>query len=187
MGVGAYACRRLGVTIIIIIIDLEEWVALAEGPLGGPAAERGTPHRASPPLGARVGAHRATPRFMGPLVAHSGDPETDEPQDGTRWSPRPLLPDCEPSPLGEDPDDPSDIALPQPDPLGAAALRAAWRPDLGEELDEGQQRRLLALLAAHPDTFAFDLTELGRTSLVVHEIDTGDAPPQKQAAHSTRF
>ena len=48
-------------------------------------------------------------------------------------------------------------------------------------LDLAESMQLERLLSEHSDLFAKSPTELGKTSLVCHKIDTGDARPIKQA------
>lgn len=50
-----------------------------------------------------------------------------------------------------------------------------------EMLSAEQQQMLLELLHKHESVFAKSPTDLGRTSLIQHEIDTGDARPIRQA------
>lgn len=50
-----------------------------------------------------------------------------------------------------------------------------------------QIEKLESLLLNSVDVFALDDSELGRTSLVKHSIDTGDHPPIKQQSCRTLF
>ena len=45
------------------------------------------------------------------------------------------------------------------------------------------KEKLQQLLDAYPDLFASKLSELGRTNLVEHHIDTGDSPPKASRAY----
>ena len=47
-------------------------------------------------------------------------------------------------------------------------------------LDTGERQRLTALLDKHKKSFAMSADDYGRTSIVRHAIDTGDAAPIKQ-------
>ena len=56
-----------------------------------------------------------------------------------------------------------------------------------EHLSEKQKRTLNDLLLKHADTFALNTTELGKTELMSHYIDTGDHPPIRQPLRRTPF
>nr|XP_054775482.1 uncharacterized protein LOC129283934 [Lytechinus pictus] len=63
----------------------------------------------------------------------------------------------------------------------------SWSDDLQslyqkscERLDQDTQNELSKLLDKHSSTFASSSTDVGRTSIVQHNIDTGDAVPIKQ-------
>ena len=62
-----------------------------------------------------------------------------------------------------------------------------WSPDLIHlyerscgDLNSSEKRQLFDLFEKHKSTFASSPTDLGRTSIVQHTIDTGDAAPIKQ-------
>ncbi|KAJ8417422.1 hypothetical protein AAFF_G00286490 [Aldrovandia affinis] len=59
-----------------------------------------------------------------------------------------------------------------------AAVREVWRKNC-DGLDPQQQGQLWQLLRDFQDSFAMSEGEVGRTELVQHDIDTGDAPPIK--------
>ncbi|KAJ8358231.1 hypothetical protein AAFF_G00021430 [Aldrovandia affinis] len=59
-----------------------------------------------------------------------------------------------------------------------AAVREVWRKNC-DGLDPQQQGQLWQLLLDFRDSFAMSEGEVGRTELVQHDIDTGDAPPIK--------
>ena len=46
-----------------------------------------------------------------------------------------------------------------------------------EHLTDAQQSQLYSLLLSYADLFALNEEELGRTGIIKHHIDTGDAPP----------
>lgn len=50
----------------------------------------------------------------------------------------------------------------------------------GADLTHSQKAKLSAFLGRNRDVFAMNLSELGKTTAQYHNIDTGDAPPQKQ-------
>ena len=56
-----------------------------------------------------------------------------------------------------------------------------------ENLSGEHQRTLKDLLAKHSDTYALNPTELGKTELMSHHIDTGDHPPIRQPLRRTPF
>ena len=56
-----------------------------------------------------------------------------------------------------------------------------------EHLSEDHQRTLKDLLVKHSDIFALNPTELGKTELMSHHIDTGDHPPTRQPLRRTPF
>ena len=56
-----------------------------------------------------------------------------------------------------------------------------------EHLPEEHQRTLKDLLVKHSDIFALNATELGKTELMSHHIDTGDHPPIRQPLRKTPF
>ena len=59
-------------------------------------------------------------------------------------------------------------------------------PDLSDSvLDEGDRIKFRNLFKKCRDVFAFSNDQLGRTSLVQHVIDTGDAMPIKQRPYCT--
>ena len=51
-----------------------------------------------------------------------------------------------------------------------------------KDLDLGQRKDLANLLSEFSDVFAASSSDLGRTDVVRHEIDTGDARPIRQPA-----
>ena len=51
-----------------------------------------------------------------------------------------------------------------------------------KDLDPGQRKDLVNLLSEFSDVFAASPSDLGRTDVVRHEIDTGDARPIRQPA-----
>ena len=53
------------------------------------------------------------------------------------------------------------------------------------KLNSGETDKLKALLLKFSDVFALDDSELGRTSVVCHSIDTGDRKPIKQQPYRT--
>ncbi|KAJ8416517.1 hypothetical protein AAFF_G00358050 [Aldrovandia affinis] len=59
-----------------------------------------------------------------------------------------------------------------------AVVREVWRKNC-DGLDPQQQGQLWQLLRDFQDSFAMSEGEVGRTELVQHDIDTGDAPPIK--------
>ena len=59
-------------------------------------------------------------------------------------------------------------------------LKALYEQSCGGMQSQCEKNRLAALLAKHKHTFATSSSDLGRTSLVQHTIDTGDAQPIKQ-------
>ncbi|KAJ8362265.1 hypothetical protein AAFF_G00386650 [Aldrovandia affinis] len=59
-----------------------------------------------------------------------------------------------------------------------AAVREVWRKNC-DGLDPQQQGQLWQLLRDFQDSFAMSEGEVGRTELVQHDIDTGDAPAIK--------
>ncbi|KAJ8383354.1 hypothetical protein AAFF_G00221440 [Aldrovandia affinis] len=59
-----------------------------------------------------------------------------------------------------------------------AAVREVWRKNC-DGLDPQQQGQLWQLLLDFQDSFTMSEGEVGRTELVQHDIDTGDAPPIK--------
>ena len=56
-----------------------------------------------------------------------------------------------------------------------------------EHVSEEQQRTLKDLLLKHSDMFALNGTELGKTELISHHIDTGDHPPIHQPLRRMPF
>ena len=50
------------------------------------------------------------------------------------------------------------------------------------ELDPNQQQQLYKLLLHFHDVFAVDQHDLGHTTAIQHQIDTGDSPPIRQRA-----
>ena len=50
------------------------------------------------------------------------------------------------------------------------------------ELDPNQQQQLYKLLLHFHDVFATDQYDLGHTTVIQHQIDTGDLPPIRQCA-----
>ena len=63
------------------------------------------------------------------------------------------------------------------DTLGTSGLR----------LPAGERDFLQSLLVEFADLFALDNTELGRTSVVAHQINTGDSRPIKQYPRHVPF
>ena len=59
--------------------------------------------------------------------------------------------------------------------------------DLEVTLTEGEKGKLRNLVIEYSDVFAKDPSELGRTNVVQHTIDTGTHPPIKQLPHRTPF
>ena len=59
--------------------------------------------------------------------------------------------------------------------------------DVDMDLTEAETQRVRELLGEHRDVFATKDVPFGRTTLVQHEIDTGDTPPIKQAVRRTPF
>ena len=59
--------------------------------------------------------------------------------------------------------------------------------DLEVTLTEGEKGKLRNLIIEYSDVFAKDPSELGRTNVVQHTIDTGTHPPIKQLPHRTPF
>ena len=59
--------------------------------------------------------------------------------------------------------------------------------DLEVTLIEGEKGKLRNLVIKYNDVFAKDPSELGRTNVVQHTIDTGTHPPIKQLPHRTPF
>ena len=57
-----------------------------------------------------------------------------------------------------------------------SVVQRIWQANK-EGLDAQQSEQLKALLWEFKDTFAADITDVGRTPLVAHDIDTGDARP----------
>ena len=51
-----------------------------------------------------------------------------------------------------------------------------------KDLDPGQRKDLANFLSEFSDAFAVSPSDLGRTDVVRHEIDTGDARPIRQTA-----
>ena len=49
-----------------------------------------------------------------------------------------------------------------------------------EDLTQAQREQLYAVLLEYADVFADDSADLGRTELLQHHIETGDAPPIRQ-------
>lgn len=73
---------------------------------------------------------------------------------------------------------------PENPPAGGEDLKDAI--DLTEaDLTTDQRQRLLVLLGSYRDVFALTPKELGRTSEVMHVIDTGDARPFRLRAYRT--
>lgn len=56
-----------------------------------------------------------------------------------------------------------------------------------ENLDQTERNQLKSLLIKHSDVFASSSSDLGRTSVVKHRIDTGDNPPAKQRPRRPPF
>ena len=50
----------------------------------------------------------------------------------------------------------------------------------GDQLSESEQEQLLALLMEYQDVFATSSSDLGRTGMIKHSIDTGKSPPIRQ-------
>ena len=59
--------------------------------------------------------------------------------------------------------------------------------DLEVSLTEEKKGKLRNLVVKFNDVFAKDPSELGRTNVVQHAIDTGTHPPIKQLPHRTPF
>ena len=59
--------------------------------------------------------------------------------------------------------------------------------NLGEELTETQQEALSSILYQFTDVFSTGKSDLGRTSELMHKIDTGDAKPIKQPLRRVPF
>ena len=66
-----------------------------------------------------------------------------------------------------------------PDPL-----RELWRRS-SEQLTKEESQAVAGLLHQHKDVFSLSEQDLGRTNLVTHNIDTGDARPIKQHPRRT--
>ena len=54
---------------------------------------------------------------------------------------------------------------------------------LPDDVSQTQQDKLLALLSLYSDVIASGPNDLGHTQVLSHHIDTGEAPPIRQAAH----
>ena len=57
----------------------------------------------------------------------------------------------------------------------------------GEDLEPAQVKELEEFLSSFDDVFSLDEDDLGHTSLVRHQVDTGDSPPIKQAPRRIPF
>ena len=53
---------------------------------------------------------------------------------------------------------------------------------LPDDVSQTQQDKFLALLSLYSDVIDSDPNDLGHTEVFSHHIDTGDAPPIRQAA-----
>ena len=93
----------------------------------------------------------------------------------------------------------SELEESSPDPpecnhLTTAAPRSTTQPKVSSKFDldsldmtGGQRTRLKTLLDEYADAFSSGPADLGRTSVVKHQIDTGDSPPIKQAPRRVPF
>ena len=75
--------------------------------------------------------------------------------------------------------------LAMPDPIDIGLLPEHLKPlvtDMDEEITEQQISKLAGLVNEYADVFVGPDKKLGRTHLVKHDIDTGDAMPIKQRA-----
>ena len=59
-------------------------------------------------------------------------------------------------------------------------LQRLFEDSVQELYDDDQRKKVYALLCRNADLFAKDSSDLGRTDIVTHTIDTGDAKPVKQ-------
>jgi hypothetical protein len=78
---------------------------------------------------------------------------------------------------------PTNMSLPRS--IDPADVDVHLRPlvtDLDEELAEGTIHQLAGLVQGYSDVFVGPDGKLGRTNLIKHDIDTGDARPIKQGA-----
>ena len=66
-------------------------------------------------------------------------------------------------------------------------LLAALSINEAELLEDNQRSQLVLLVCEFAGAFALDHTELGYTSVVTHEIDSGDNLPVKQPARPVPF
>ena len=55
------------------------------------------------------------------------------------------------------------------------------------KLNEGQQQEFQAFMKNYQDLFAWEPNDFGRTSVVSHRIDTGNAAPIKQRFYRTSY
>ena len=62
-----------------------------------------------------------------------------------------------------------------------------WQLDIENSLEESHRIDLHNIVSEFADIFALNPSELGRTDLVRHVINTGDHPPIKQLPHRTPF
>ena len=79
------------------------------------------------------------------------------------------------------------MAAEQAEKVDMSKLCEGWCPDLVDlynrsitELNDDQKEKLALLLDKHKSVFSTSPDDLGRTTLVYHSIDTGDAVPIKQ-------
>jgi hypothetical protein len=61
-----------------------------------------------------------------------------------------------------------------------AKIKHAESVSLGSNLDLSQRAKIVALLVHHYECFQWDKSKIGRTTMVEHAIDTGDARPIMQ-------
>ena len=74
--------------------------------------------------------------------------------------------------------------------IGGGDRRGSLRKVLnipGEDLEPAQVKELEEFLSSFDDVFSLDEDDLGHTSLVRHQVDTGDSPPIKQAPRRIPF
>ena len=62
-----------------------------------------------------------------------------------------------------------------------------WQLDIEDSLEENHKKSLCTIVDEFAEVFALNSTELGRTDLVQHVINTGDHLPIKQLPHRTPF
>ena len=62
-----------------------------------------------------------------------------------------------------------------------------WQLDIENNLEQNHGIDLHNIVSEFVEIFALNPSELGRTDLVRHVINTGDHPPIKQLPHRTPF